>query len=267
MSSVKIGCCVRPEEMQFIADIGYDFAELSGAAVAGMSGREFELLLKAREASGIPCLRMNSALPASVKICGPGFDPAAAMEYAEKLCLRAHELGVGRIGVGSPRSRADIGSFPENQAWQQAKVFIEIFASAGEKYAVTVLWETLNPEETGFGISTLESTKHLVLPLVEKSIKTGLVADLYHMDRNCEGERVLKQVLDYVGHVHIAGNRTQKRGFPDEQFFINHREMFSMLSGRKNLCVSVEAFQGELRSDAAKSLSAFNAFMRQYGWG
>lgn len=266
MNEMKIGCCVRPEDIRYIAEIGYDFTELSGATVAAMSSRDFPDLMNSVDQAGIPCLRLNAALTPNIKICGDGYDRNTVEEYAKTLCCRAQKLGVKKIGIGSPNSRADILRFSEELAWLQAKEFLKVFSFVGEKYGISILWETLNPEETYFGISTLQSAKQLVCPLIEGNISSGLVADIYHMNKNNEGIDVLRQVIDYVEHIHIAGNSVQSRGFPDEQFFLNHYMMFDLINRKKNLLVSVEAFQGDLYTDAEKTLTAYRNACRRFGW-
>ena len=112
----------------------------------------------------------------------------------------------------------------------------------------------------------MQSAKQLVCPLIEDNISSGLVADIYHMNKNNEGIDVLRQVIDYVEHIHIAGNSVQSRGFPDEQFFLNHYMMFDLINRKKNLLVSVEAFQGDLYTDAEKTLTAYRNACRRFGW-
>lgn len=259
---MKIGCCVKERDIAVAVAAGFDFVELSGAAVAAADEQSFSVLCKTVERMGTECRALNAALPPEIKICGAGFDATRAGRYAELLCQRASQLGAECIGIGSPRSRADIIGFPEELAWQQALLFMEIFCGAAAPYGINVLWESLSHGETSFGIHTDNGVRRMIEPLRSKGISNnGLVCDFYHMDHSGEDVHILFSVLPMVCHVHVAGNSVQERGFPDVGFLRAHRDCFILLQGVEGITLSIEALQGNVSLDAAGSLDAIRRFL------
>ena len=253
---MKFGCCARGDDVRLVPELGFDFLELPGAIVARMEKAEYEELLHTVRDLAVPCTNMNMALPGDVKLCGDAYDPSHSDEYFKQICLRAAELGVKGIGVGSPNSRTDITKFPEETAWRQTQESFGSFCRIAGQYGIRILWETLSSGETNFGIRMREGVEKLVLPLVNGGTEnTGLVCDLFHMSENRETAEDMEAVLPYVKHVHIAGSDRTKRGYPTLWSIERFRDELAM-AARMDLPVSIEAFEGTLADNGAEALAA-----------
>ena len=258
---MKFGICVKYSEIRSAAALGFDYIELPGGTTAAMSETEFKAHLAGIRQVGIECLGFNAAVPPEVSICGADFDRNRVKEYAKILFARGAELGVKNVGVGSPRSRADIRVFSEGEAWKQAREFMVLMCEQAAQYSVSVLWETLSSVETSFGISMEKGLNAIVLPLIAGGIEnTGMLADIYHMNNNGETADTLSSCLPYIRHSHIEGNSRQSRGYPDEAMLCKAGDILSLLYS-KNSNLSIEAFDGSIDTDGAPCLKALRDFV------
>ena len=52
----QIGCCCKAEHIVRLANIGYDYAELSAAEIASMSTEQYEKTRALLDSTGLNCL-------------------------------------------------------------------------------------------------------------------------------------------------------------------------------------------------------------------
>ncbi|MGM9573464.1 MAG: sugar phosphate isomerase/epimerase family protein [Hominicoprocola sp.] len=259
--SVKLGCCAPIEQYGEVAAAGFDYIELPGNVLARLSLEEFGQWEKTVQGGAIPCMGLNASLCPEVKICGPMFSENAAEQYARLLCSRAACLGVSKIGVGSPASRALPQGFPVDTAWKQAERFLRIFCAAALPYGIEILWEPLNPEETGFGVDSLESAEHIAELRAAGVSNLGLVADLYHMARKGEDAEVLAQLMPYVRHVHIASAQGG-RGYVTETDAAVMKPLLERCAGR-TAGISAETFSGRVCAEGADYVALLHRWLRE----
>lgn len=256
-----LGCCATIEQYNTVAEAGFDYIELPGRTLAAISEDVFHHWKQTVHGGALPCLGLNAALPAEIKICGPQFSETKIAEYARLLCRRAAALGVGKIGIGSPASRELPQDFPIETAWQQTAHFLKLFCAEALPWKIWILWEPLNPEETGFGVDSIESAAHIANLQREGISNIGLVADLYHMARKEEDFRILEQISPFVRHVHIASPRAD-RGFVTEE----DAAVLKPLVRTCALClenISAEIFSGQIRVEGAASLKLLRRWLQE----
>ena len=259
--SVKLGCCASITQYDEVAAAGFDYIELPGNVIARLSAEAFGQWERTVRCGKIPCMGLNAALCPEVKICGPSFSESAVEQYAHLLCDRAACLGASKIGIGSPASRTLPQGFPTDTAWQQEEHFLKIFCAAALPHGIEILWEPLNPEETGFGVDSLESAKHIAKLRADGVSNLGLVADLYHMARKGEDAGVLQRMIPYVGHVHIA-SALGGRGYVTESDAATMKPLLRSCAGRTE-GISAETFSGTICAEGAGFVILLRRWLRE----
>lgn len=199
---MRIGCVVVPGEAALAAACGFDYVELSGKAVAAMGEREFSALRAELDAARIRCEGFNAYCPPEIVIAGPGADPKRAAEYAQRLLPRARALGVRRLGVGSPLSRALPGGYPAERARREMTRF---FRATGEAFA---------PAGVDVCVEALGRCYCNCVNLVSEAIdvargaaldNVGVVVDFYNMEREGEdGRAFLPEEMAWIWHAHTS---------------------------------------------------------------
>lgn len=253
---MRCGCCAAAADYGSVAAAGFDGIELPGKMLAEMPEEAWEELLGDLSAGPIPCLGCNAALPPSVRICGPGFDPEVVEQYARQLCARVGRLGGRVIGIGSPLSRTLPTGFDTALAWRQAAEFLAVFAREARPWGITVCWETLNASETNFGVSFLEDTA-VVRRLASDGVDNlGLVADLFHLLVNGNTADDVAGAVEWIRHVHIAQPPVTLRGYPTEDYAPQYKALLTpILDFGACSTISIEAFHGTVVEDGPKALA------------
>lgn len=201
---MKYGCCTTMEYYDTVRELGFDYIELPGALLAGMSPAEVERTAERIAREGFPCRGLNAAIPAAVKICGPGWDLDAVRRYAKVLCPRAKAVGASAIGVGSPGSRRLPDGYDRALADRQAEDFLEALYEEADRWGISLFWESLNTLEAEYGVH-LPQAAQLVDRLRARGLsRLWLVGDLYHMTLMGEHPADLEACLPLVKHLHIC---------------------------------------------------------------
>ena len=258
---MKLGCCTTIDHYQDVVSAGFDYIELPGNALATIPEETFAEWRRVIAAGTLPCPALNAAIAPEIKICGPHFSAPQAKDYLERLCRRAAQLGVKRIGIGSPKSREVPEGFSVEEAWRQAETFLTIAYEAAKPYGIGMLWEPLNLSETSFGVDTLESLAH-VRALNAAGVQIGMVGDLYHTAYKGEGPDVLRQALDMIGHVHIASVKDGHRGYPIDADAAVMLPLLAVCREKPELqLLSAEVFSGEIGTDGKAYLARVRAWL------
>ena len=242
------GCCIdKIEDVSRVREAGYDYYEFSGAALAAMSGREFQLLQMETMAARLPCLGLNSYSSGRPAIVGDGFDPGAARDYAELVCARAAELGVQALGIGAPKARMLPGGYPRARADAQCREFLGITAEVASRYGIYVMLEAMHDRACSYLNTTREA---LDLLQAAKLSGVGLVLDFYHMLAMGESLDTVAMAAPWLLHTHISTcGADMSRGFPgleDEELY--RSILRSLLAVDYDATMSVEAPFDEKRA-------------------
>lgn len=205
----KIGIAGPPDHISLLRSEGYDFIQpsVSGFLMPNKSEEIFLENLQNYENEKNFVYACNIFLPGSLKSTGPDYDPEGILTYAEEVFRRAQKAGAKVIVFGSSGSRSVPKGFSHEEAKQQ---FISLGKKMGPlaaKYGVVIGVENLNRNESNF-INTIAEAYEIVQQIDHPNIK--ITADIYHMLREEESPKSLREAGKYIYHCDIAEkeNRT-----------------------------------------------------------
>lgn len=194
------GCTALPGELAAVAAAGFDYAELPCRAVTAMTEAEFAGLARAA-ARIIPVPAMNLYCPPEIVMAGPGFDLAAAADYARRASVRAQALGVRLVGIGSPRSRSLPEGYDRGLAVRQLSAFLAATADAFGGRDITVCLEALGPCFCNF-VQRIGEAADIVGHIGHPRL--ALVLDFYNMEHSGEADLDPGPYLPRIAHAHIS---------------------------------------------------------------
>ena len=252
---IRIGCCAEASDYVLVRDAGYDAIELPGKQIAALTSEAFRELEHLVRAGGLPCCGFNAAFPPEIRVCGPNYNLKTAREYMKILCLRGAALGGAAIGVGSPASRTLPDGFEMALAWEQARSFLAALCQEAALYDINILWESLNPTETNFGLSMPEAAEKIQELRRDGLENLWLVADFYHMSMVGENPQVLIDCLPLVRHLHIAQRVGSQRRYPSLEYAKDYQQLLRpvIASGYSGV-ISMEAFDGRIAVEGTAAL-------------
>ncbi len=252
---MKTGCSVlNKDEIRIAKEAGYDYAELKGRYLAGLTDEEFDAVIREYDACGLTSYGINAYCGPEIMMTGREYDPAKAERYAKMMAGRAHRAGVKIIGIGSPASRRLLPGDTFSDAAKQMKEFLRITAEAFAPFGMNVCLEPLSPAFSNF-INTVEEAYLLIQDVPCGNL--GIVIDFYNMEGSREADIDLSPFLDRILHAHISDDLGDpyKRSYLLPEKSLLHKERVSRLlkagyRGRLTLEMDLPADPGK----AAESL-------------
>jgi sugar phosphate isomerase/epimerase len=245
---------VGADIVESLAEIGYDYIELSLAGVAALPEPAFAFLAERLRRSGIRCEAFNNFFPARVRLTGESARLDLALAYASGAMDRAAALGAEIIVFGSSGAKNVPTGFPIDAAWRQIVELLRHLGPLAEKRGLTIAIEPLNRSESNL-INLASEGLQLVREVNFRSVQ--LLIDYYHLAIEREDPRIAIEAGAALRHTHFA--KVCGRAFPD-QLERDYKAFFSCLrtAGYSKRC-SVEAFTADFAADAKLAL----AIMRQ----
>lgn len=257
---MRYGCCgsmvaqepdgTGVEIVEQLAEIGYDYIELSLAHLMALPEAEFQALAGRVRRSGIPCEACNNFFPPRVRLTGSQVDWTQVKAYTAAAIERAASLGVRVIVFGSSGAKNVPEGFPKDRAWEQIVDVLRMAGPLAGEHGITIAIEPLNRRESNIVNTVAEG---LTLARQASSPHVRLLVDYYHLALEGEDPAIVAAARDQVAHVHFA--RVEGRSFPTtieasyEPFFANLRSI------GYEARVSVEAYSQDFRSDAVQALA------------
>jgi len=199
---MELGCCASFAEYDLVAAAGFDFIELKGIEVCGMSEAAFAEAAEKIAAGPLTCPVLNGYCNAQVPLLGPGYERERVRRYAQKIAGRARALGASQVGVGAPFARTIPDGYPRKQAEAEFCEALEITAGETSACGVEVLLEPLSVPMCNY-INTTREAYEIVRRLDRSNLV--LMADFFHADRMGEELTELTSLLRAARHVHISG--------------------------------------------------------------
>jgi D-psicose/D-tagatose/L-ribulose 3-epimerase len=237
------------EIIERLAEIGFDYVELSLRDLMSLSESELALLANRLERSGIRCEACNNFFPPQIRLTGQDADLTGALTYAGAALDRASRLGAGIVVFGSSASRNVPQGFPTEKAWRQ---LVELLANLGpmaKPHGITITIEPLNKLESNI-VNLAREGLRLAQEVQHPNIK--LLLDFYHLTMEGESPEIILQAGSFIRHVHLA--RPEGRLFPTEPAD-ELRGFFSYLERiRYSKRCSIEAYTSSFEADARRSL-------------
>lgn len=256
---MRFGCCgsmispardpVGVEIIESLAEMGFDYIELSLRDIMELSEQAFIRLIRRVERSGISCEACNNFFPAQVRLTGPNTDATSALDFAEEGMERAAQLGAQIIVFGSSGARNIPEGFAHERAWDQLADFLVRLGPLAEKRGLTIVVEPLNASESNI-INLAREGLQIVKEVNHPNIQ--VLIDFYHLEAEKENSEIILRAGSSIRHVHFAN--PEGRIFPENKKE-SYVHFFSYLrrihySGR----CSIEAYSDDFKTDARRAL-------------
>ena len=260
---IRLGVCTKPENIKLMAELGFEFIEVSLAWLAGLSEEEYQEQLKIVREAPIGAEAANGMLPGELKVTGPDVDDSAVCAYLEKAFSRAHEMGIKTVVFGSGAARRVPDGWSQAEAWRQIAHFLTIVEEYGTKYDITLAIEPLRRAECNIMNLVTEGT---LMSSVLNLPHIGTLGDTHHMMCGCEPMSALTQAGRQLKHVHISHSMGDEGGrdWPSEGDGNDYDAMFAaMKAGGYDGRVSIEAGCKDMSIDGVKAFAVLDACRRK----
>lgn len=210
---MKFGICASIDQIETVAQMGYDYLECNISQLAGLSDEEFQdKCLKASQAS-IPVSCFNILFPKTMAIIGDGYDAEATSHYLHRAFSRVQALGGEIVVFGSGKVR----NRPENvdffTAYRQLVEVTRMTGVIAAQYGVTVVIEPLNRDETNL-INSMAEGAQLVADVNLPNVK--LLTDFFHVAKDGEPVEDVIRIGSFA-HVHIAAGKGRVYPLPGQE--------------------------------------------------
>ena len=213
---MKIGCCTSARNYEILCGIGYDFIELSAQEMVMLSSNDINNLKQLMSLRKVPCIGFNDYSGGFPSFVGPNYDKKAVEAYAEKVCQIGSELGIQFIGIGSPIARRLPANFDKALADEQIREFLIVTSGIAAKYNINVLFEAVHEGLCNY-INYTSEAFNLVNELSISNL--FLLVDLYHMEVMGESTEQLREIIQWVKHIHIS-----HRGEKNERLYLTMQD-------------------------------------------
>lgn len=248
---MKIGICTSLDNIEKVAQIGFDYIELAVTEIAGLDSGEFSTAIHKIENSGIACEALNVLFPGNIRLTGQEVDVGKIKEYLDSAFNRVSQLGAKIVVFGSGGPRKIPEGWDKEKAWEQLKDVAKITGDIAGKYDITIAMEPLNKGETNI-LNSVSEGYRFVQEVDHPNVK--LLADFYHMRKESENLSVLKSVASQLVHLHIAEGRD--RTYPKDPSEDSYEEFFNILKqvGYDGRC-SIEGRTSNIEEDGPIALN------------
>ena len=201
---MQIGITGETKDWLIAAECGYDYFEERLMRITELDEADFAEVKKIPARTGLKARFYNCFFSGNLRLYELSRDRLKS--YCDKAFDRAAALGGEIAVIGSGGARA----IPEGQTKEQTEqMFVDILRLIGEtaaKYAMKVVVEPLNKNETNF-INTVAEGAAIARKVCLGNV--GTLVDFYHCSVNGESLDDLDKVKDVLWHAHVA------RPFPD----------------------------------------------------
>jgi D-psicose/D-tagatose/L-ribulose 3-epimerase len=238
---------------------GFDYGELSVAAVMALSDADFAAAAKTIASGRVRVEAMNSFIPGDLKVVGPSVDRPRLDAYVETSLRRAEALGVKVVVFGSGTARMVPAGFARADAQTQLREFLRRTGDeiVRRRYGIVIGIEAQRKAESNILNTSAEAYE---LAASVNHPKINVIVDFYHLMVENEDPSVVLRIKDRLVHLHFA-NPGPGRAYPREvSEYPGYAPFFRALKtigyrGR----ISIEAVSNDIASDAPAALPALRA--------
>jgi sugar phosphate isomerase/epimerase len=243
------------EIVESLAEMGYDYIELSLSDLAALPDQDFDRLVERVNRSGLRCEACNNFFPRRIPLTGAQARLDDALAYAAGAMDRAARIGAGTIVFGSSGAKNVPAGFPMSLAWNQIVALLKRLGPMAAQRSITIAIEPINKTEANIVTLAAEGLR-LAREVDHPSVQ--LLIDFYHLAMEKEDLAIVAAAGTSLRHVHFA--QMKGRGFPSEADDAC-REFFRALHriGYARRC-SVEAYTADFATEAPKALSVLKQF-------
>ncbi len=208
---MRFGICTSLENVNRLAEVGYDYIELGvqNALMPEADEAEFQKIRQQAAEAPIKPEAYAGFIPRNLRVVGDTVDFERLSRYVETACRRANEIGGEIIVYGSSGSRNIEEGYSEERALGQIAEFLDMAADHAEAHDITIVIEPICMKE-GNILRTVADGLAMAKRVNRKRIKA--LADLYHVWQENEPMQNIVDAADLLAHVHIA--EPVKRSYP-----------------------------------------------------
>lgn len=213
---MRFGICTGLENVNRLAEVGYDYIEL-GVRNALMPEADETEFQKIRERVADAPLKPEAYagfIPRDLRVVGDVVDFPRLSQYVQTACRRANEIGGEVIVYGSSGSRNVEEGYSEERALAQIAEFLDMGADHAEAHGIIIVIEPICLKE-GNILRTVADGLAMAKRVNRKGIKA--LADLYHVWQENEPMQNIVDAAEWLAHVHIA--EPVKRSYPGNDDF------------------------------------------------
>lgn len=256
------GCCGSTASYAEIAEMGYDYVELSARQLMTLSDKEFHSFLTLYHNTGFPCRGFNDFCGPELPLVGPDSSLEALTCYMKQICARGQALGIRTVGIGAPQARCLPDGYPVERADVDMAAFLRAASSIAAQYDIVVLVEAVHKYLCNYMTRTddaLKMVRYLRLPNV------FVVLDYYHAQVMGEDLHDFTEVMPFVRHLHISTDlQNHVRGFlRQEDLALMCKLLEEAVRSGYQGGISVEAAADFLRADGAACAMLMRQALRQ----
>ena len=235
--------------VELLAELGYDYIELSLSDLAALPDPDFANLVKRVNRSGIRCETCNKFFPRRIPLTGSQARLDHALAYAGEALDRAARIGAETIVFGSSGAKNVPAGFPMDAAWRQIVDLLRHLGPMAAQFGLTIAIEPLNRLESNIVNLAAEGLR-LAIEADHPNIQ--LLIDYYHLMMEKEDLGIILEAGAAIHHVHFA--KVKGRSFPDQledeyRLFFRHLQLVGY-----SLRCSIEAYTTDFVDDARRAL-------------
>ena len=249
---------VGVESVESLAELGYDYIELSLAALAALPEPAFAGVVERVNHSGIRCEACNNFFPRQVRLTGAQARLDHALAYAAGAMDRAARIGVDVIVFGSSGAKNVPPGFPPETAWKQVVDLLQHLGPLAEQRDLTIAIEPINRLEANLVTLAAEGLR-LAREVGHPNVQ--LLIDFYHLTLEKEALEIVTEAGPALRHLHFA--EVNGRSFPT-QIKEEYRDFFARVrrTGYSGRC-SIEALTADFPTDARRALAVLRQLVSE----
>lgn len=220
---MRFGVCVGVDRAPLLAQVGYDYIELScaGDLVPDDDDAVWATHRAQIEAMPLRPEAFNSYVRTG-HIVGPEADFERLERYVHRAAERAAQVGGAVIVFGSGGARRVPDGYDRELARKDLIRFLNFGADAYEKTGVVVAIEPLNQGECNI-LTTVREGADYVQAVNRPGVRN--LADTYHMEKDGEGLDAVLETGAVLAHTHTADTGRNAPGTGE----YNHEALFRAL--------------------------------------
>lgn len=242
------------DNIEILANNGYDYAELPLAEMCELTEAEFSSLSERLGKSGVRCETCNNFFPKDIRLTGGNVSDAEVDAYVKKALERACSLGVKNIVFGSGGAKNVPEGFSLKAGYEQVVSMLKRIAPRAAEHGATIVIEPLRKQECNL-INTFEEGCALARDVDSPYVR--VLVDFYHFTVEKEPvEHILKYGREFLRHVHFAN--PSGRVYPSDP---NETDYSAFIDAIKAVGyderISCEAYSGDFAKDSKRALGFF----------
>lgn len=249
-----VGWCIRATHGAFAdaKSAGFEYVELAMQDVLGLSDQEFTILRAELNAQGLDAFSGYNAIPADIRLVGPGTNEALQNDHIEHVLRRAKELGLEYIILNSGASWRVPEGVDREKAFADLVAFGQRFAQKAQGLGIGILVGPLRSTDSNM-ITTIAETIRLVETVNRPNF--ALMVDYSFLRIQKDDIASLLDARSYLRHVHIA-NPESGRTYPMDPGESDYASFFDVLKeiGYKGR-MSVHARTNAFSTDAPRAIT------------